>query len=99
MVKNSRTPPRPDALRSLNQPRAIEVESRPTRRGVPRPLVIIEDDRRETVERVEDFWSIDDEWWLMRPIRRNYYRVRLAAGHIRTIYHDLVRNSWFSQRT
>lgn len=98
MVTDSRTQARPDALRSLNRPRPVQVEARTTRRGIARPEVIIDANRRERVEEVEEHWSIDDEWWLGRPIQRRYYRVRLEAGHIRTIFYDFVQGRWFSQR-
>jgi hypothetical protein len=98
MVKNSRTPPRLDALRSLNQPRAIGMESDPTPRGIAIPRVLIDGRHRHRVERIEEFWTIDDEWWLGRPIKRRYYRVRLETGHLQTIYHDLTQDRWFTQR-
>jgi len=98
MVKNPRTPPRTDALRSLNQPRPIGMEADPTTRGIALPRVLIEAGRRQRIERIEEFWTIDDEWWLGRPVRRRYYRVRLEAGYMQTIYHDLAQDRWFTQR-
>ena len=98
MVKNSRTPARADALRSLNQPRRIGIEADPTTRGIALPRVLIEGGHRHRIERIEEFWTIEDEWWLGRPIHRRYYRVRLDAGHLQTIYHDLALDCWFTQR-
>ncbi|MEZ4496797.1 MAG: hypothetical protein R2845_08495 [Thermomicrobiales bacterium] len=93
MVKNPRTSARPDALRSLNQPRAVNIEADPTARGIALPRVLINGGYRHRIERIEEFWTIEDEWWLGRPIRRRYYRVRLETGHLQTIYHDLTPGS------
>ncbi|MEZ4625630.1 MAG: hypothetical protein R2843_12745 [Thermomicrobiales bacterium] len=98
MVKNPRTSARPDALRSLNQPRAVNIEADPTARGIALPRVLINGGYRHRIERIEEFWTIEDEWWLGRPIRRRYYRVRLETGHLQTIYHDLTQDRWFTQR-
>ena len=98
MVKNPRTTARADALRSLNQPREIGIEADPTARGIALPRALMSGGRRHKVERIEEFWTIDDEWWLVRPIHRRYYRVRLEAGYVQTIYYDLARKCWFTQR-
>lgn len=96
MVKNSRTPARLDAIRSLNPPRRINVETRPNPRGISRPLTVIDGGRRADVVRIDDFWRIDDEWWF-RPIARHYYRVAFTDGRTSTIYHDLVTGIWHTQ--
>lgn len=96
MVKNPRTPARLDAIRSLNPPRRITVEARPNRRGIFRPLAVIDGGRRADVARIDDFWRIDDEWWF-RPIIRHYYRLTFTDGRTSTIYHDLVTGIWHTQ--
>jgi hypothetical protein len=60
------------------------------------PIALAEGGRRRRVARVEDVWSIDDEWW-REPIARRYYRVLLDDGTVRTVYHDVVRDNWFAQ--
>ena len=81
------------ALRSLNQPRRIEV--RASKRGLPRALA--QQRAWVQIERVQDIWRIDDEWW-RALISRLYFLVYLENGVLRTIYHDLVTDSWYEQR-
>lgn len=96
MVENPRAAARPHALRSLNLPRPIAVEARPAFMGRLDPIAISEASRRRRIERVEDRWDIDDEWWL-RQIQRRYFQVALEGGVIRTIYHDLGDECWYAQ--
>ena len=51
MVKNSRTPARLDAIRSLNAPRPITVEARLNPRGISRPMTVIDGMHRTNVAR------------------------------------------------
>lgn len=85
-----------DEPTSINLPKLIDVESRPSPRGKPEPAVLIGETRRHTIERIEDCWIVDEEWWL-RPIKRRYFQVRLEGGAQRTIYHDLGDQQWYSQ--
>ena len=73
----------------------------------PRPVVVATDDagepfavvlngRRLAVERVEDVWRIDDEWW-REEVSRLYYRLLLEDGRPLVIFHDLVRELWCEQ--
>jgi hypothetical protein len=73
----------------------------------PRPVVVATDDagapvavvlggRRLAVERIEDVWRIDDEWW-REEVSRLYYRLLLADGRPLIVYHDLVRELWSEQ--
>jgi hypothetical protein len=92
MVAHSGTSIRPDQLRPLNRPRPCQVT---TERGVP--TEIIEGKRHYPVERVQDRWQINDEWW-RAEIERHYFELVMADGRIRTIYHDRVHNEWFEQQ-
>ena len=49
------------------------------------------------VERIQERWRIDDEWWREYPIARLYYDV-LVGGMLMTIYRDVIANTWFEQR-
>jgi hypothetical protein len=91
MVKDSRTAARADQLRPLNRPREIEVQV--VDGG---PVAIIDGGHHTEIERIQDCWRIDDEWW-REAIQRCYYQVALASGRIRTIYHDVQLNTWFEQ--
>lgn len=92
MVKDPRTSARADQLRPLNRPRPVTVQ---VDRGIP--VALIDGANRHRIERVQDRWHVDDEWW-REPIQRRYYRVALDTGSIRTLYHDQVADSWFEQR-
>lgn len=92
MVKNPGTTSRADQLRPLNRPRPVTVQ---VDCGVP--VALIDGAATHRIERVQDRWHVDDEWW-REPIRRRYYRVALDTGAIRTLYHDQVADSWFEQR-
>jgi hypothetical protein len=91
MVTDSGTSTRPDQLRPLNPPRSITVEGR---KGMP--VALISSNRRYRVDRIQDVWCIDDEWW-REPITRRYFQIVLDTGALRTIYHDLVQDSWYEQ--
>ncbi len=84
-------------LRRLNAPAALRVQTdaagTPTaahRRGWPRP---------RGVARVQDRWRIDDEWWREQPISRLYYLLLLEDSMLLTVYHDLVAERWYEQRS
>lgn len=92
MVTNSRAPSRPDQLRPLNLPRPITVQ---TRNNLP--VAISDRGQQVRIVRIQDVWCIDDEWW-RDPIARRYYQVVIETGALRTIYHDLIADTWFEQR-
>jgi len=48
------------------------------------------------VTQVRDAWRIDDEWW-RNPISRRYYQLVLDNGSLRTVYHDLITDTWYEQ--
>ena len=91
MVAHPRTAPRPDQLRPLNQPRPVVVLLEHDR-----PIALLDGAREYAVERVQDRWCIDDEWW-REPIERHYYRLALEGGLVRTVYHDRIADAWFEQ--
>lgn len=91
MVKNPGATTRPHRLRALNEPRQITVVVRDKR-----PITIIEEDGQQVVTLIQDTWIVQDEWW-RKEIHRQYYRLLLANGTLRTVYHDLVANTWHEQ--
>ncbi len=91
MVPNTRAQARTDHLRPLNEPRSITVSVEQHR---PRSLVINRQTHR--VERIQDTWIIEDEWW-RQPIARQYFALLLDDGTRRTIYHDRVTDAWYLQ--
>ena len=80
-------------LRPLNLPRPVQVIAEP---GDNRPTILIDDGRRLRVERIQDSWDIDEEWWRDRLSRR-YYQLLLDDGSLCTIYQNLVDASWYQQ--
>jgi hypothetical protein len=61
-----------------------------------RPLSLVINRRTHLVERIQDTWIIEDEWW-RQPIRRQYFALLLDDGTRRTIYHDRVIDAWYLQ--
>lgn len=92
MVENPRTPARADQLRPLNRPRPVTVQ---VEDGVP--VALIDGVNRRRIERIQDCWHIDDEWW-REPIHRRYYQVVLDTGAIHTLYEDKAFGGWYEQR-
>lgn len=91
MVSHSRTATRPHRVRALNAPRPIRVT---IANGLPARVTIERSTR--TVERVQDTWIIEDEWW-RQPISRQYYTLILDSGTFLTVFHDRVADSWHAQ--
>ena len=91
MVQDSRTSARADHVRPLNAPVAIAVTA-----DRQRPLAITVNRHRHEVERIQDTWIIEDEWW-RQPIQRQYFALLLDDGTRRTVYHDRVADAWFLQ--
>ena len=88
MVAHSGTPVRPDQLRALNRPRPCQVA---TERGLP--IAIIEGNRQYRVERIQDRWQLNDEWW-RNPIDRHYFVLNMDDGRVRTVFHDRDAHLW-----
>ncbi|MBA3275980.1 MAG: hypothetical protein H0T72_09305 [Chloroflexia bacterium] len=91
MVPDPRAQARPDSLRPLNAPLAINVTAEGQR---PRSIVFNRQTRQ--VERIQDTWIIEDEWW-RQPISRQYFALLLDDGTRRTVYHDRAADAWFLQ--
>jgi hypothetical protein len=93
MVPNPGTPPRPGAIRPLNPLRPIRVSAdtagRPQRVYLRRPLKVM---------RIEDQWSIDDEWWREKGISRKYYVCLLDDGSKLALVYDLLGKKWYTQK-
>ncbi len=80
-------------LRPLNLPRPVQVITAP---GGDLPALLIDDGRRRRVERIQDSWDIDEEWWRDR-LHRRYYQLLLEDGSLYTVYQNLVDGSWYQQ--
>ena len=51
---------------------------------------------RDAVEKVQDTWIVQDEWW-RQEIDRQYYNLLLRSGTVRTVYHDRLTDTWYEQ--
>ena len=74
----------------LGGPRPIEV--RAAEGGLPRTVAGVE------VEAVREDWVVEDRWWTGTPVRRRYFELVLIDGRDVTIFCELGRRRWFSQR-
>ncbi len=84
--------PRPLTVRTNPGGEPCEVQ-RPPRRGAP-PAAL-------AVERVEETWRVEDEWWREPPLLRTYHRLTLAGGLSLTLFHDDTQpphEGWYEQR-
>ena len=79
-------------LSPLKQPRPLTVATGED----GKPVAVVFGGRRLAVERIEDVWRIDDEWW-REEVSRLYYRLLLEDGRPLVVFHDLVRGLWCEQ--
>ncbi len=79
-------------LSPLKEPRPLAVEANED--GLP--VAVVLSGHRLKVERIEDVWRIDDEWW-REEISRLYYRLLLEDGRPLVVFHDLIRGQWCEQ--
>lgn len=91
MVPDSGASSRTSHLRPLNVPREVEVI---VAKGTL--VTLIDGKHRVDIERVQDRWIIEEEWWRAR-ISRQYFSLLLADGSRRTVFHDRVTNTWYAQ--
>ncbi len=93
MVASAGTETGSDRVRPLNLPRPVQV-TLDERTGLP--LTLRDRNRCHHIERIQDSWHVDDEWW-REPINRHYVQVLLTNGALRTLLHDLRADRWFEQ--
>ena len=93
MVASSGAEASTDRVRPLNLPRPVQVTV-DHQSGLP--LTLREHNHTHEIERVQDAWQIDDEWW-REPISRRYLQVILRDGAMRTLFQDRIANRWFEQ--
>lgn len=93
MVTHSGTTSRPDQLRPLNRPVPVTVT---TNAAGNQPIALVINRSTHQVQRIQDTWIIEDEWW-RQPIARQYFALLLDDGTRRTVYHDRVDNTWHLQ--
>lgn len=112
MVRSAGAPAPADRARRLKAPRPIEVpslaargepgticETAMRRRGWQARGMTAAERRCRRVERVQDEWRVDTEWWRPRQVTRHYYQLLLVDGLPETVYRDLVDGLWYAQLT
>jgi hypothetical protein len=77
----------------LNAPRPIEVEAD----AAGLPLAVMTPAGWRRVERVQDVWRVDDEWW-RTLVSRRYFTLCLEGDALRTVFQDLMTGAWHAQR-
>jgi hypothetical protein len=93
MVAFTGTASGPDRVRSLNLPRPVDIKV-DAQSGLP--YALRERQHWRKIERIQDTWHVDDEWW-REPISRRYVQVVLRGGALRTLFHDRIHDRWFAQ--
>jgi hypothetical protein len=93
MVQNTRTALHTDTLKPVNLPETLTVKENTSAQPVSMKL----NRHWMAVERVEEMWRLDDEWWRPQPLSRLYYGVILISGCRLTIFKDLTDGCWYHQ--
>ncbi len=50
------------------------------------------------VEALREHWLVDDRWWVLRRLRREYFELVLVDGRSVVVFHCLLGGRWFRQR-
>ena len=50
------------------------------------------------VEKIQDMWRIDDEWWREERVSRTYFQLLMQNGQSMIVFHDDVNGTWYWQR-
>ena len=93
MVSNTGKKTGFSASRPLNLPRAIHVLGSPENL----PYQIGREPHNYRVEKIQDMWRIDDEWWREESLSRMYYQCLLKNSEIVVVFQDLLTNQWYQQ--
>lgn len=110
MVTNTGTAPRAGAIKPLNAPAPIQVQTDEAGRPVAVRLPVLAASKSarsrsspfspwQTVAAVDDRWKVVDEWWRGpgQQIARMYYSLVLKNGQRATIFHDFGGQAWYRQ--
>lgn len=93
MVKDTRKAESAGAVRALNSPIPVRVETA----NSALPVALKRHSKWLKVEAITDCWRIDDEWWREQPISRIYYRCVMDQGSRITIFQDFYTCEWYRQ--
>ena len=62
------------------------------------PVSFEQNGRRQKIVAVNERWRLEDCWWGDEE-KRCYYRVQTSRGSVFDIYHELVSDRWYLDRT
>ena len=80
----------------LNTPQPASVEAIEQPDGA-RPHAVFRRGRWRRVASILEVWRVDDEWW-RDEISRRYFSVVLDTGEHLTLFQDLIKWDWYTQR-
>ena len=81
----------PEDMKALNLPAPLIVKET---NGLP--VAVFVSPKGEFPVEIDDMWKIDF-WWMVNPVRRIYYSLRLGNDEIITAFKDLVTTRWYRQ--
>ena len=81
----------PEDMKALNLPIPVVVKES---KGLP--VSVFVSPQGELDIEIEDIWKIDF-WWMVNPVRRIYYSLRLDNDEIITVFKDAITTRWYCQ--
>ena len=80
------------SVRSINTPKAVNINEID---GIP--VSFIAPNHKCVNVYVHDEWKVD-LWWMRNPEMRFYYRLTTEEGVLMTVFKDILKERWYSQR-
>ena len=81
----------PEDMKALNLPTPVVVKES---KGLP--VSVFVSPQGELDIEIEDIWKIDF-WWMVNPVRRIYYSLRLDNDETITVFKDVITTRWYCQ--
>jgi hypothetical protein len=72
----------------VNAPKPVRVQA-----GAGKPVTVA----GERVESVLEDWLLQDRWWTDNPMRRRYWKVVTITGRCLVVFHDVLKDGWYTQ--
>ena len=80
------------SVKSINIPKTISINEID---GIP--VSFIASNHKSVNVYVHDKWKVD-LWWMRNPAIRSYYRLTTEEGVFMTVFKDMLKERWYSQR-
>ena len=81
----------PEDMKALNLPDPIVVKET---NGVPISIFVAP--KGQLSVEIDDMWKVDF-WWMINPVMRIYYSLRLDNAETITVFKDVVTARWYRQ--